>query len=275
MFKTLSLSFIIVTIVLMSGCASVASVKQRQSVLDTLAYEQNLTLSYIPTSYFTLASLEPKKCDSKVMRVYIEGDGLSWISRSRISDNPTPLNPLAAKLMNLDASECKVYLARPCQYVVDAKCKQEYWINKRFSKEIIQTYTQALNSLKDRYKINSFVLVGYSGGGAIATLSATQRDDVSKLITIAGNLDIEKWVKIHNISPLEGSLNPADFSQKLQNIEQIHLVGTKDKVIPKEVFLSYKKRFTNQDNIKIYEADATHQKGWQKEYQQFLLEEIK
>lgn len=204
------------------------------------------------------------------MRVYFEGDGLSWVSRSRLSDNPTPINPLAAKLMMTDKNDCKVYLARPCQYTLDEKCSNVYWSSRRFSPEVIQSYQEALEQLKYTYNIRSFVLIGYSGGGAIAALSAARRDDVSRLITVAGNLDTNFWVKLQGLEPLHGSLNPADETLNLEKIPQTHFVGTNDTVMPKEIFSSYRSHFLKPEKIESIECDkCTHNIGWEKVWENF------
>ena len=65
-------------------------------------------------------------------------------------------------------------------------------------------------------------------------------------------MDIEEWNRIKNISKLNGSLNPADFTQSLENIKQYHLIGSNDKIIPKEIFFSYKNRFKNKKNIEYF-----------------------
>lgn len=45
----------------------------------------------------------------------------------------------------------------------------------------------------------------------VATILSSYRSDVKYLVTIAGNLDIEKWVPIKRFNTLYGSLNPKDF----------------------------------------------------------------
>lgn len=209
------------------------------------------------------------------MRIYIEGDGLSWVTRSRLSDDPTPINPLSAKLMFIDPSTCKAYIARPCQYTQEKGCNPQVWSSHRFSRDVIDSYDDALEGLKKKYNLSSFTLVGYSGGGAVAALLANKREDISSLITVAGNLDTDKWVELHSLSPLEGSLNPAQNTKKLETIPQYHLIGTKDEVIPKEVFLSYQSRFDHKENVKHTMYDATHTLGWVEQYQQFLKEYLK
>lgn len=205
------------------------------------------------------------------MRVYIEGDGFAWATHSRLSEDPTPINPFTAGVMASDPSRCKVYIARPCQYVGTDGCDSTYWSDKRFAGEVIESYNDALDQIKNRYRNDSFFLIGYSGGGAVAALSAAYRDDVRRLVTIAGNLDTEAWVKHHAISPLIGSLNPADFASKLESIPQLHLIGSDDTIMPKEIFLSYQRRFKNPETIRYkIIPQASHSGGWE-----HVLDEMK
>ena len=75
-------------------------------------------------------------------------------------------------------------------------------------------------------------LIGFSGGGTLATLLTARRQDVERLVTVAGNLDTKAWAKHHAVSPLTGSLNPLDVAGSIAGVPQLHLVGGKDKVVP-------------------------------------------
>ena len=81
-------------------------------------------------------------------------------------------------------------------------------------------------------------LVGYSGGGTLAALLAARRADVCQLITVASNLDIERWASHHKVSPLWGSENPASYGAALQHLPQYHLIGGDDQVVPATIVLS-------------------------------------
>ena len=72
---------------------------------------------------------------------------------------------------------------------------------------------------------------------------AAQRDDVNALYSYAGNLDVVAWVAHHDITPLDGSLNPAAFAASLYDIPQVHYVGAKDKIVPPSIAYSYARRF--------------------------------
>lgn len=271
--RTLTQSLFI--LMALAGCATIPSPQERLKNVDEIVEHHPLTSSSIKTSAFNLFSVSDNRigeCADKNLKVYIEGDGLSWISSSRISDNPTPINPLMLKLMVIDHDPCKVYIARPCQYVSSPICNQEYWTNKRFGNDVISTYQEALNYLKESVHNRNFILIGYSGGGAIALLTAAKREDVQKIVTIAGNIDTDIWVKNHHLSPLIGSLNPADYAKQIENIEQWHFIGKEDTVVPKYVFDSYLSQCANRKNIHFKEVDATHSKNWEIIYSDLLSE---
>jgi hypothetical protein len=254
------------------GCSTLPTPEQRITNAKALVGDDALNKIY-STSYFnfyTYTSL-PKRCINARTNIYIEGDGLAWRTSSSISDDPTPINPEALKMFLEDESSCKVYLARPCQYIQGLQCDEKYWTSHRFSKRVIDSYDELLTQIKSENKIKEFQLIGYSGGGAVAALVAARRDDVVSLITVAGNLDTDFWTKRHFITPLHGSLNPADFSDKLENIKQIHFIGEKDTIIDKSVFDSYASRFENKENIKykIIE-DFTHNCCWSDEWKSLL-----
>lgn len=220
----------------------------------------NLNKKILKSSLFNIYSIQNKNlnCQNKSLKVFFEGDGLSWISKNRISSNPTPINPIGLKLMIKDKSSCKIYLARPCQFISSNTCERKYWTSHRFNEKIINSYLQILDNIKSHQNNKSFEFVGYSGGGAIATLLTAKRNDVIKLVTYAGNLDIVKWTDIHNISPLKGSLNPVDFTSHLEVISQIHYVGKYDKIMPIHVFKSYQSKFGNTTKIKLILLDSNH-----------------
>lgn len=273
--KFFFISNLILFTFLFSGCISnIPTPNERKAnALSLVDNNKNIAQKDIQTTEFNLFSLQEisDTCKNN-MKIYIEGDGLSWISRSEISSNPTPINPIGLKLMLRDNSTCKVYIARPCQYVNSNICEEKYWTSYRFNTKVIQSYNEALNNLKKDYPNSKFDLVGYSGGGAVVTLLAASRNDTNSITTIAGNLDINKWVEIQNISPLIGSLNPANFTKNLENIKQHHLLGIDDKIVPKEVFLSYQSKFEKKDNISYSFYEATHNCCWEDIYTKYLIE---
>jgi hypothetical protein len=260
-----------------SCSAKIPTLQERKDSVSSFALQNNLNEAIILNTYFKLFSLlsplaEAKTCENRTLNIYIEGDGLAYISKNQISPNPTPINLTLLNLLSIDDSDCKVYLARPCQYITSSNCDKSYWTNKRFSKEVIESFDEALDSLKTKFNNQNFNLIGYSGGGAVATLLASKRDDIKNLITIAGNLDIQKWVSLHKISKLDGSLNPADFSSNLENTKQYHIIGNDDKIIPKEIFLSYFSKFGNTNNISYIYTNSNHSCCFENAFRDVLKE---
>lgn len=121
------------------------------------------------------------------------------------------------------------------------------------------------------------VLVGFSGGGAVAALAAAQRSDVLALATVAGNLDHVSWTDHHRVTPLHGSLNPADAAGQLTRLPQIHFVGDRDRVVPRLVVESFIQRLGpgHLAQLKIVHG-ADHICCWDQNWPEFrnLLESI-
>ena len=268
-----NLFFLLTIPFLFSSCiGTIPKPEERKDNALSLIENKIFTQVDIKTSTFSLFSLQNNQidCKDKNLKVYIEGDGLSWITRNIISENPTPINASAIKLMNQDNDKCKVYLARPCQFITSNQCDKKYWTSHRFSSEVLKSYEEALYYLKNKYENKSFTLIGYSGGGAIAALLASKTNDIKMLITVAGNLDTDKWTSLHKITKLDGSLNPSFYVDKLENIEQYHLIGKDDEIIPKEVFLSYLSKFSKKDKINYRFFNTDHNCCWEEAYKIFL-----
>lgn len=231
---------------LLSGCIGGRLQAQREAAAH-VASKAGWQRSNLDAGPFELVSFAPQGLQrTTVLTVYIEGDGLAWINGSTPSLDPTPLNPLALRLALRDPSGAAVYLARPCQFVTGAQrrgCQRKYWTSHRFAPEVIEASSSAIEQLKQRFAAERLVLVGYSGGGAVAALIAAQRRDVMRLVTVAGNLDHRTWTADLQLSALDGSLNPADAWQRLQSVPQIHFVGGQDGVMGESVVESYRARF--------------------------------
>jgi pimeloyl-ACP methyl ester carboxylesterase len=174
--------------------------------------------------------------------VYIEGDGMAWISRDQLSNNPTPVRPVALELASMDSSVNILYIARPCQYLWPqsmSNCSSDYWNNKRGSEEVISAINQVITIVKAKEGFLSIKLIGYSGGGGIAAMITNRRDDVEKLVTIAGNLNYDLFTKIHKLTPISGSIDPITIAKQIASTPQIHYVGGADKIIPEQIARSF------------------------------------
>lgn len=260
-------SFVSVGVFLLfiTGCG-LYSVESRRETALNLAMVSDLKPFRVQAGQFQLAGFSRFSNPDTPIVVYIEGDGLAWIDRHTISDNPTPENPVALLLAAQDRSANVVYLARPCQYV-DLKheqmCQDKYWTSHRFSAEVIKSYQSALDILSRKYTTSGFHLVGYSGGGALAALLAGKRSDVLSMRTVAGNLNHVSLNQFRRVSPLQGSLDPMRDAIQTKNIPQVHYVGGEDKVIPEWISQSYAKAVGNAACVSTHVVPhATHHDGW-------------
>jgi pimeloyl-ACP methyl ester carboxylesterase len=230
----------------MAGCAGLSSEDRRASA-DRMAATGGWQRLELAAGHFTLVAYVPDTVQPGArLTVYIEGDGLAWITASQPSLDPTPLRPVAMALALGHPHGVAAYLARPCQYVegpAARNCSGTYWTDRRFAAEVIEASDSAVEQLKSRFGAREVELVGYSGGGAVAALVAARRHDVFRLVTVAGNLDPVRWTSIHQVSPLTHSLNPADAWPALARIPQVHFVGKQDVNIVPAVAESYVSRF--------------------------------
>lgn len=220
------------------GCAGIPAPEARRQHAEQLAAAQGWRGMAIEVPGFALQAFVPSQAfQAETLVVYLEGDGLAWISGATPSADPTPRDPLALRLALAHPGGQAVYLGRPCQYG-DAErsgCAMRYWTDARFAEPVVQAMSQAIDQLKARHGARALVLVGYSGGGAVAALLAARRDDVVRLVTVAGNLDHAAWTAHHRVRPLGASLNPADVAERLRRIPQTHFIGTRDRVIPPQL----------------------------------------
>ncbi|WP_317203283.1 alpha/beta hydrolase [Janthinobacterium sp.] len=239
------LALLLLSAGLLAGCAAPTPEARRQHA-DSLAAARGWQRLTLPTDDFVLAAYGPAAAAGATLTIYIEGDGLAWLSRARASDDPTPLRPLALQLALQHKQGPAAYLARPCQYVDGAErraCEPDYWTGHRFAPPVVAASNQAIDALKRRYGATQLVLVGYSGGAAVAALVAARRADVARLVTVAGNLDHAAWTALHDVPALSGSLNPADAWARLQYIPQWHFIGAADANVGPAVAAAYLARF--------------------------------
>jgi dienelactone hydrolase len=228
------------------------------------------------TTGFTLTSFTPAPSSFDVLSIYIEGDGLAWTSPDQKSRDPSPVNPIGLQLALAQPDGKSAYLARPCQYTSGAErnsCSSRYWTNERFSPLIIQSLNEGIDQLKERFKARRLILVGYSGGGGIASLIAGRRQDVNLIITVAGNLDGTRWAQEKTLSPLEGSLNPSDEIKRVSTIPQVHFTGDKDTVYPNSLTQEFAaKAHAKMIEVKDFDHVCCWAEAWPRLYKEALKE---
>lgn len=174
-----------------------------------------------------------------LIHIYIEGDGVAYSTPTTPSLDPTPVTPTALLLARVDDAAAVAYIGRPCQYVSGDTCTNKSWTSGRFSEATLQTENSLVNAAKKSARAKRVVLIGFSGGGAVAALLAERRTDVAALITVCGNLDHAVWTAMHNITPLYGSLNPTEHVKQLSSLPQVHFLGAADTNINTKVTNSF------------------------------------
>ncbi len=169
----------------------------------------------------------------KTIHVYIEGDGKPWIRHKNVAADPTPRSSLMLKLMALDDNPVVIFLGRPCYHGFSETppCSPLLWTHQRYSLGVINSMAAALRRLLAASSAQ-IVLIGHSGGGTLAMLLAQQMSQVSAVVTVAANLDVAAWAKLHDYSPLTGSLSPASQPRLRSDITQLHVVGEDDRNVP-------------------------------------------
>jgi hypothetical protein len=241
---------ILIFFLLLSACAT----KNQLQKVTELGQQKNFKTKIYHTKNFDIFTLQKISNSKNNLRIYIEGDGFAYIDKSTPSVDPTPNSHFLLNLALADKSKNILYIARPCQFVMNKNCEEKYWTSDRFSKEIIDAVQVVINNfLKQNYEF-----IGYSGGAGI--INHLNHKRTKKIVTIAGNLDLEEFTRIHKISKLVEE--KIDY-EKLSKIPQLHFVGMKDKVVPLEVFLAYEKKLPKKNFVELRMIEgADHEEGW-------------
>ena len=203
------------------------------------------------------------------LHVYVEHDGTPWADFNRVSSDPTPRRPYALELMAKDTGP-RLFLGRPCYF--DARenpsCDPLVWTHGRYSPAVVRSMVAALRGFLAAHPYPHVVLVGYSGGGTLAWLIAARVPETTRVVTIAANLDVDDWARIHGYSPLSGSFDPALEPPLLPAIDQLHFVGGRDANVPPSVVRSFARRHPGARVIEI--ADFDHDCCWIERWPQLL-----
>jgi hypothetical protein len=228
---------------LLNACANI----DRNAHADALAKPAGLIRGQIATDNFVLTAWVRIRDPKQAINVYIEGDGLAWLSLNTPSPDPTPRTATGLTLATVDPASNVVYLARPCQFTpmtLNPACRfnsadpgnsNSYWTGRRFAPEVVASMNQAIDQIVARAPGQSINLIGYSGGAAIAVLVAAQRHDIASIRTVAGNLDSEYINRTHDVSAMPASLNPIDSANRISNIPQTHFNSESDTVVTPDV----------------------------------------
>ncbi len=229
---------IFLTLFLLSGCVGTYE-----------TYMSDFDYKPIKTNNYTIATWQKINNPSNPnIHIYIEGDGNSFNAYGHPTSDPTPHSKFVRDLATKDTFDNVVYMARPCQFIMDENCKQSDWTMGRFSQDIINAESEAIKQVANNQEIT---LIGYSGGAMISGLIIKQNPNMKfkEWITVAGVLNHAKWTQYFGDMPLSESLD----METLPNIKQKHFVGGKDNVVP----YNLAKQWANQQDI-ILIKNATH-----------------
>lgn len=208
---------------------------------------------------------------SDTLVVYLEGDGFAYVRPRQPSVDPTPTDPVALRLALSDPSSATVtWIGRPCQYTLPdhgRNCRTVYWTGSRYAPEVLDSVGNAIDILKQRSGAKKLVLVGYSGGGAVAALLAARRVDVKTLVTVVADLDLGYWTRRDGLTPLSGSLDPVDVAPSLGTLPQTHFTGGQDKTVGTDVVRSFIKHLPAGTPVRLVEIpDYTHTCCWSRDW---------
>ncbi len=219
--------FCLFLVVQMSGCTN-SSLRMDERAAD-LGFRKLIVRGdgFCHVAYIKRGRATPHS----TLHVYLEGDGTPWVRRRVAASDPTPRTPLMLELMSLDPSPT-LYLGRPCYHGLNKVkgCTPDMWTNRRYSEAVVASMSAALDRLSVGYQ--ALDLLGYSGGGTLAMLIAARQPKTKAVITIAANLDTERWAALHKQQPLTGSLNPATRPPLLPSVRQMHFAGALDDNVP-------------------------------------------
>ncbi len=219
-------------ILFLSGCAGANWVAP-----DDFQYVPVQTDSYKIATWQKINNPENNQ-----IHVYIEGDGYAFDSYGQPTSNPTPRGTFVRDLAVADNFENVVYVARPCQFIMDKNCNESDWTDGRFSQKVIDAESRVIKQIAKNKKIT---IIGYSGGAMVSGLIIKQNPKMNfeKWITIAGVLNHKKWTEYFGDEPLDESLN----METLPAVAQTHFVGERDDVVPYELA----KTWADETDIKL------------------------
>jgi pimeloyl-ACP methyl ester carboxylesterase len=225
---------------LLAACAGFREVQLHHA--EEIAHSGGLLPLTLEAGGFRVFGFERPGPRQSVLVVYIEGDGLAWTNPWQASTDPTPTDPIGLQLAAADPARPLLYLARPCQFIVSQGCRPALWTDERLSEAMVDVFQRVIDNARQRTDSRRIGLIGYSGGGALATLLAERRDDVAWLITVAANLDLAAWVRSRDTAPLSGSIDPAAQIHTIERLPQTHFAGSDDAVVPPRVVESFMAR---------------------------------
>jgi pimeloyl-ACP methyl ester carboxylesterase len=226
--------------------------------VEQVAAEGGLTRAvYSPGTFDTLIYMKREEAAGPgPLVVFLEGDGQLRTTSLEPFVETAPKYLIALELA-LHTPARVAYVVRPCHAAErDPKCDLEQWRTARYSIDVVDSLVAGVREAARIANAREVELVGYSGGGTLAVLIAERLQNVSRVITVAANLDTDAWASLHGYPALSRSLNPA-LSERPHAWREVHLFGTEDQVVPRVTTSKYFERHPDARRLEIEGADHT------------------
>ncbi len=243
----------------LQGCATPSEKFIDAAVASGFAIQEVAGMPYRHRLFVNASAKNLKNIDD--LHVYFDGDGTPWKSNTRIADDPTARNPLILKMMAKDAAPA-VLLGRPCYYGLNLShsCNNTLWTSNRYSETVVESMRSALDRWIAARNVEHVTLIGFSGGGTLATLLASDIKKLKTVVTIAANLDVKAWSEYHGYLLPKGSLNPIIDARIPAAVKQIHLAGLDDDNVPPWIIESFSD--TQKNALYLPQAETDHSCCW-------------
>jgi pimeloyl-ACP methyl ester carboxylesterase len=160
------------------------------------------------------------------------------------------------RLMVLDPLPV-LYLGRPCYFglALDPPCSPLDWTLGRFGPRIVDSMVAVIE--QSAGNADAIELFGHSGGGALAVLLARRLEKVTRVVTLAGNLDPDAWAALHGYTPMRDSEKPLDGGPLRKDLTQVHYAGALDRNVPPELLKSAVPKLGSGRLVVVAGADHT------------------
>ena len=185
---------------------------------------------YVNSAFADARSEAHDRNRPNTIHIYIDGDGRPW-RNDRVAADPSPRGMLVLRMLQQDRRPA-LYLGRPCHFTLpeDQACGADDYTFGRYSEQVLNSMVVALHKkVPDGARL---ILIGHSGGGTLAVLLAARLPEVVGVVTIAANLDLDAWTRLHGYTPLYASVDPARQPALRVSIAQLHLSGAADVDVP-------------------------------------------
>lgn len=190
---------------------------------------------------------------NKLLRFYIEGSG-----------TPNPDKTIALTMAQKDNFQNSIVLMRPCQFDEENKLctTKEIWTTHQFSPEILEEYKMVIDYYAKKHKASKIEFIAYDSGATVALLLASRLNNVSRVITIGGILDIDEYAQNNNLPAFQNAQNPAQNYLLMEKIPQVHYVGDQDEITTKAMAEKFVKKLPHPVHAVVKVVPDTDHENW-------------